>query len=119
MSRAREDADLVRYLAEHEIPLEMCPASNCLTRVVSDFSLHPIREYFDKGLVVSVNTDDPKMFQTSLAEEFRQLEHICCFTKPEICRLILSAIKSSWLPDERKASLASEFKKNSNWREES
>jgi len=117
-TRTREDADLEKYLAEHKIPLEMCPGSNVRTGVVSGFSGHPIREYFDKGLMVTVNTDDPKMFQTSLAEEYRQLEQICGFTKPEICQLILSAIRSSWLPDDRKAALAAEFRKDPSWKEE-
>ncbi len=117
-TRAQEDADLVGYLAEHRMPLEMCPGSNVRTGVVGDLSEHPIRDYLEKGLVVTVNTDDPKMFQTSLAEEYRQLEQVCGFTKPEICKLILTAIRSSWLPDERKAVLAAEFRKSPCWREE-
>ncbi len=114
-TRAWEDGDLIEYLAEHKIPLEMCPGSNARTRVVTGLSEHPIREYFEKGLVVTINTDDPKMFHTSLAEEYRQLEQECGFTKPEICQLILSAIKSSWLSEERKAALAAEFMKAPNW----
>jgi len=116
-TRAREDNDLVEYLAEHKIPLEMCPGSNTRTSVVGDLSEHPIRDYFEKGLIVTVNTDDPKMFQTSLAEEYRQMERIFGFTKSEICRLILYAIKSSWLTDERKKTLTAEFCKAPSWRE--
>ncbi len=117
-TRAREDPDLVEYLAEHKIPLEMCPGSNARTQVVSGLSEHPVREYFDRGLVVTINTDDPKMFQTSLAEEYLQLEQVFGFTKPEICELILTAIKSAWLPSERKAALVSEFREDPNWKEE-
>ncbi len=116
-ARAREDEALVEYLAEHKIPLEMCPGSNARTRVVRDLSDHPIREYFEKKLVVTVNTDDPKMFQTSLAEEYRQLEQVFGFTKSEICQLILCAIQSSWLSDGRKKALEAEFRKAPCWRE--
>ncbi len=115
--RAREDRNLVEYLAEHRIPLEMCPGSNVRTGVVRGISDHPIREYFEKGLVVTVNTDDPKMFQTSLAEEYRQMEHVFGFTKFEICQVILQAVQSSWLPDERKKALAAKFRGEPCWRE--
>ena len=68
-------------------------------------------------MIVTVNTDDPKMFQTSLADEYRLLEQECGWTKVEICRLILAAIESSWASDERKMSLAAEFRKNPAWKE--
>jgi adenosine deaminase len=114
---AWQDPELVEYLVEHRIPLEMCPMSNVRTNVVRSLREHPIRQYFDAGIVVTVNTDDPKMFQTSLASEYRLLGVECGWTKPEICRLILSAIESSWLSDERKTSLAAEFRKDLVWNE--
>jgi len=116
-TRAMEDPELVRYLADHEIPLEMCPVSNVRTGVIKNIAEHPIRAFFDAGLVVTVNTDDPKMFQTRLADEYRLLEKECGFTKPEICKLILNAIRSSWLPEERKTSLIAEFTQSPAWRE--
>jgi adenosine deaminase len=108
-TRAHEDPDLVRYLADHRIPLEMCPMSNVRTRVVRSLVEHPIRRYLEAGVIVTVNTDDPKMFQTRLSEEYRLLEQECGWTKVEICGTILNAISSSWLPEERKALLAAEF----------
>jgi adenosine deaminase len=116
-TRAWQDPELVEYLVAHRIPLEMCPVSNVRTNVVGSLREHPIRQYFEAGLVVTVNTDDPKMFQTSLADEYRLLEQECGWTKPEICRVILYAIESSWLSDERKTSLAAEFKKTPVWKE--
>ena len=115
-TRAWEDPELVRYLADRGIPLEMCPVSNVRTGVVNGLDEHPIREYFDAGVVVTVNTDDPKMFQTSLADEYRLLEQDCGFTKSEICRLVLFAVESSWLLDERKASLIAKFRKDPAWK---
>jgi adenosine deaminase len=116
-TRAREDGNLVEYLAEHKTPLELCPGSNVRTGVVRNLSEHPIREYFERGLIITVNTDDPKMFQTSLAEEYRQMEHVFGFAKSDICQIILQAIQSSWLPDEKKKALAAEFRKKPGWRE--
>ena len=115
-TRAFEDPKLVEYLARHRIPLEMCPGSNVRTGVIQSLSEYPIRRYFETGMVVTVNSDDPKMFQTSLADEYRGLERECGFTRPEILRLILAAVESSWLPDERKASLAAEIRAHPAWR---
>jgi adenosine deaminase len=115
-TRAWEDPELVAYLIDHRIPLEMCPISNVRTNVVGSLREHPIRQYSKAGVIVTVNSDDPKMFQTRLADEYRLLEQECGWTKAEICRLILSAIESSWLSDERKMSLAAQFKKNPEWK---
>jgi adenosine deaminase len=64
----------------------------------------------------TVNTDDPKMFQTSLADEYRLLEQECGFTKSEICQLILTAIEASWLPGQRKQQLKLEFTGHAAWK---
>jgi len=114
-TRAHEDPSLVEYLTEMQIPLEMCPLSNVRTGVVDKLANHPIREYFQQGIPVTVNTDDPKMFGTSLAKEYRSLVEECGFSRREICRLILAAIESSWLPADRKQSLARSFRKDPSW----
>jgi adenosine deaminase len=114
-TRAREDPSLLQYLAERQIPLEMCPLSNVRTGVVDTLANHPIREYFKRGIVVTVNTDDPKMFDTSLAREYRLLVEECGFSKHEICRLILAAIEACWLPAERKQSLRRSFLEDPSW----
>jgi len=116
-TRAWEDPELVEYLVDHRIPLEMCPVSNVRTNVVGSLREHPIRRYFKAGMVVTVNTDDPKMFQTRLADEYRLLEQECGWTQLEICRVILYAIESSWLSDERKTALAAEFTQAPVWKE--
>jgi adenosine deaminase len=114
-TRAREDPGLLDHLAEHRIALELCPGSNVRTRVVRSLAEHPIRRYFDRGLLVSVNTDDPKMFGTALADEYRHLAEACGFTREEICRLVLLAIESSWLPEDRKAKLVETFAGEPGW----
>jgi adenosine deaminase len=114
-ARAREDPELLDYLQEHRTPLELCPVSNVCTGVVSSIAEHPIREYFERGLIISVNTDDPIMFGTTLDKEYELLVQECGFTRQEICQLILLGIESSWLPEERKKSLAASFEKESSW----
>ncbi len=89
--------------------------SNVRTGVVDSIFNHPIRACFDRGIVVSVNTDDPKMFDTSLEKEYRLLEQDCGFTKKEICKLILLGIESSWLQPENKKSLSDDFIGSSLW----
>ena len=114
-TRAREDSELLEHLFEQRIPLELCPGSNVRTGVVNSIKEHPIREYFERGLLISVNTDDPKMFGTSLIKEYKSLVEECGFTKKEICRLILLGIESSWLPEDRKKRLAASFQKELSW----
>jgi len=95
-TRAVDDPALVAFLKDRQIPVEMCPISNLRTGVVGSIAAHPIRRFFDAGLLVSVNTDDPKMFQTSLAEELTVLGEELRFTPPEIVRLLGNGIRSSW-----------------------
>jgi adenosine deaminase len=106
---------LMEYLSEKKIPLEVCPLSNVRTGVVSSIESHPVREFFERGMTVTINTDDPKMFGNSLAEEYSLLVDRLGFSKKEIGVLILQGIESSWLPDGEKQRLASEFQADENW----
>ena len=114
-TRAAEDPYLVDYLAIHQIPIEMCPLSNIKTGVVHSMSSHPIRQFFDHGLLVSVNTDDPLMFGNSLADEFRQLESHLGFNPLEIQTLIRNSIQSSWLPADQKKALEWKILSDQSW----
>jgi adenosine deaminase len=95
-TRAAEDPNLVDYLATHKIPLEICPISNLRTGVVASISEHPVRLYFDKGILLSINSDDPKMFGNSLAEDYLALMKELRFSRSEIELLIEQAIHASW-----------------------
>jgi adenosine deaminase/aminodeoxyfutalosine deaminase len=83
--------------------------------VVRSIADHPLRRYFERGLVVTVNTDDPKMFGNSLAEEYRLLESRMGFSWDEIRALILQAIAASWLPLERKNGWMDRFRRDPAW----
>jgi adenosine deaminase len=116
-TRAEEDESLLDYLAEHRIPLEMCPISNVRTGAVDSLEEHPIRRYFERGIIVTVNSDDPKMFGNSLAEEFRLLEGKLGFSRDETRNLILQGIQAAWLPEDRKRQLVEAFRRDPAWRE--
>jgi adenosine deaminase len=108
-TRAVEDSELVEYLAQHHIPVELCPMSNLRTGVISSIADHPARIYFARGIPLSINTDDPKMFNTSLAEEYLALERNLGFSPAEIAAIILQSIEISWLSDPRKQQLRRQF----------
>lgn len=116
-TRAEEDALLMDYLVEKKIPIEMCPLSNVKTGVAKSYESHPVRRYFERGMVISINTDDPKMFNNSLAEEYTLLMEKKGFTLAEIKELILGTIKMSWVSEEKKQRMMTTFQKDPSWHE--
>jgi adenosine deaminase len=114
-TRIFEDPALLDYVVEHQIPLEVCPVSNVKTRVVNSLKDHPVRRYFEAGAVVTVNTDDPKMFGNSLSEEYRTLHHELGFTLDDIRQVILNGVRSSWLPEKEKLVLEKSFITDPAW----
>jgi adenosine deaminase len=115
-TRAAEDPALLDELAASRVPLEMCPVSNVRTGIVASLAAHPVRRYFERGLVLSVNTDDPQMFGTRLADEYRLLAEVFGFTPEDIRSLVLQAVGSSWLSEARKGEMAEEFRRDSSWK---
>lgn len=115
--RSIEDEELLAYLAKTQLPLELCPLSNVRTGVVKSIDEHPARKLFERGLFITVNTDDPKMFGNSLAEEYRLLVERLGFSRPEERSLILNAISASWLPPDRKAAMQTQFRVDPGWQE--
>jgi adenosine deaminase len=109
-TRAVEDPALVDYLAEHQIPLELCVISNLRTGAVPSVASHPARTYFERGMPLSINTDDPKLFNTSLAEEYYALHQDLGFTEKELHLLIEQSVHTSWLSRDRKAGLIQEIR---------
>jgi adenosine deaminase len=108
-TRAEEDELLLEYLKEKQVPLEMCPLSNLRTGVVGRIEDHPVRRYFDRGLLVTVSTDDPKMFGNSIAAEFQVLETVFGFTPEEIRRVKENSIRASWMDAGKKERLLAAF----------
>ena len=115
--RSMEDEALLAYLAQTQLPLEVCPLSNVCTGVVRSLEQHPLRKLFARGLCLTVNTDDPKMFGNSLAQEYRLLVERLGFSRQELRGLILNALSASWLPAERKPAMLAQFRTDPAWQE--
>jgi adenosine deaminase len=109
-TRAVEDPQLIDYLAEKKVPLELCVLSNVRTAVIAEIVRHPARTYYERGIPLSINTDDPKMFGNSLADEYLALHEHLGFSRQDILRLIEQGIETSWLPAPRKQQLLAEFR---------
>jgi adenosine deaminase len=97
-TRLKEDGDLLNYVNDHRIPLEICLTSNVQTRVVPSLSEHPLRFYYDYGLRTTINTDNRLMSNTSVTRELYLAHKHLGFTLPEIVDLIIFGFKSSFLP---------------------
>lgn len=97
--RAREDESLVTYLVENNIPLNQCPTSNVLLGVISSLEEHPFRDYWERGIFLTLGSDDPAFFKTTLTEELGKLIAYQRFTPHEIPSLIENALQASFLDD--------------------
>lgn len=106
---AHDDPALFAYLREHRVAIDMCPVSNVKTGAVPDIADHPIRQYLAGGLLVTVNSDDPPMFGTSISNEYRVLHDTLGFSEQELRELSLNAVEASFLPEAEKKSLRAEF----------
>jgi len=96
---AIQDKKLVEFLAEKKIPLEICVTSNLFTKkIVTKIEEHPVRAFYDKGVFLTINSDDPSMFNTSLVEEYWLLYSKLNFTMEEIKQLVLNAFEAAFMP---------------------
>jgi adenosine deaminase len=114
-TRAAEDDRLLDHRVHTGTPLELCPLSNVATGVIAELSHHPIRRYFDLGVAVTVNTDDPAMFGNDLAGELDLLADTFAFSEAELRRLVSEAVYSAWLDDEQKDRLYRRIQENPAW----
>lgn len=96
--RSIEDPKLVEYLRIEQIPLEICLVSNIKTGVYPGLANHPFAELFSKGLLLTVNSDDPTMFGTILADEYSILYNELNLSLLEIKNIQINAIESSFAP---------------------
>jgi adenosine deaminase/aminodeoxyfutalosine deaminase len=106
---AIEDANLLEELKARRTPVELNPTSNVRTGVCPTFALHPLRRYFDEGLLVTLNSDDPAFFGSDLANEYLLAHTEQGFTRAELRRLASNSIRASFLPDSEKATWLSQI----------
>ncbi len=97
-TRLREDGDLLNYINDHRIPLEVCPTSNVQTGAVADLKSHPLKFYFDYGLRVTINTDNRLITDTTCTKEYWTAHQEMGLTLEDLTTIIVSGFKSAFLP---------------------
>jgi len=98
-----DDPNLVTYIAEHGIPLEICPTSNIRTGLFPSLETHPITHLYKSGVPLTINSDDPAFFGTTITEEYLRLLKIG-FTQGDVMQLIQNGFRYSFLPVDQSAS---------------
>ena len=107
---AIHDAELLAYLAQTQIPLEVCPTSNVALGVAPSFREHPLPRLMQHGLNVTVNSDDPPMFNTTLTQEYHQCVEHFGFDLATIEQLVMNAVRVTLLSKMERARMEVEFR---------
>lgn len=103
------DPALVSHLRDRQIPLEVCPTSNVCTRQVPDLASHPLPRMLAEGLFVTLNSDDPPMFGTTLTEEYRRAASVLGLGRDQLAALAANAVRASFLDEAAKLTLLAEI----------
>ncbi|GAA1502037.1 adenosine deaminase [Nocardioides humi] len=106
---AATDPALLAHLAEHRIPLEVCPSSNVATRAVASLAEHPLPLFVEAGVVVTINSDDPPMFGTTLNREYEIAADLLGLDEGGVADLARAGVDASFAPDDVKARLRAEI----------
>ena len=109
--RSIEDLNLMKQLAQNEIPLELCPTSNLNTNIFAQLDDYPLRQLMNAGIKATINTDNTTVSGTSLNKEFQNLIHTFNLTEAELLVLVQNAVFASFADKETKAWLNKEIKK--------
>ena len=109
-TRLFEDPVLMQYVNDFRIPIEICLTSNVQTRAVNSFEEHPLRLYYDEGLVVTLNTDNRLMSGTTVTDEYLRAHQYLGFTWDELCDVAVMGFQSAFLPYQEKMALVEKVK---------
>jgi aminodeoxyfutalosine deaminase len=104
-----QDPELLAHLAATGVPLEVCPSSNIATRAVATLDEHPIRAFRDAGVTVTVNSDDPPMFGTTLNREYEIAADLLGLDETGVADLARTAVRASFADDDLKARVLGEI----------
>lgn len=99
---AIRDHELVEVLAKRQVPLEICITSNLRTGCCRSLAEHPVKNYFEQGVMVTLNSDDPPMFGTTLAREYQLAQRAFGFTDEHLRELARNSFEAAFLPAEKK-----------------
>jgi adenosine deaminase len=106
---AARDPELLTYLRDHRIPLEVCPTSNVCTRSVASLEEHPLADLYAAGIPLSINSDDPPMFSTTLNQEYEVAAELLNLDARGITDLALAAVEHSFMPTRAASTLRHEI----------
>lgn len=101
-NRSLDDDKLIAHLAKINMPLTLCPLSNLELKVVKDLKDYPLLKMMDKGLLVTINSDDPAYFGGYMNENYKGIATALNLTKKQITELAKNSFKASWLSNEEK-----------------
>ncbi|MCM0620422.1 adenosine deaminase [Nocardioides bruguierae] len=104
-----QDPELLAHLAATGVPLEVCPSSNVATRAVTDLAAHPLKTFVDAGVRVTINSDDPPMFNTTLNQEYLVAADLLGLDEAGLADLARAAVDASFAPDDVRARVLAEI----------
>ncbi len=113
--RCLEDPALVAYLRERRIPLDVSPGSNVALGVIPTLSEHPLPDLVDAGLLVTINSDDPPMFNTTLTDEYLNIARTFNYDRSDIQQFVLNGVEASLLPASSKQILENRIMTQFSW----
>lgn len=108
--RCLEDPELVELLRERQIPLEVCPTSNVCLGVAPTLADHPLPRLMEAGLYVTLNSDDPPMFNTTLTEEYLRTARTFGFDTATLEQLVLNAVRVTLLPEADRLAMEQQYR---------
>lgn len=104
-TRLIEDRDLMNYMNDHRIPLEVCLISNLQTKAIDSLAAHPIKKYYELGLRVTINTDNRLVSGTTVTDELKLVADTFEFDVTDMANMIINGFKSAFLPHNKKTRL--------------
>lgn len=96
------DEELKKEVAEKKIGVELCPTSNLQTKAVTDFTDYPFREFYDAGILLSINTDNRTVSDTSCTDEYMRLAEAGMFQEPMCEKIYMASLHSAFADDDTK-----------------
>jgi aminodeoxyfutalosine deaminase len=106
---AGQDPELIEELSRRQVPVEICLTSNLRTGCCPSLAEHPVRNYFEQGIMITLNSDDPAMFGTSLTQEYQVAQAKFGFTDEHLRELARNSFEASFLPAEKKVNFLNMF----------
>lgn len=110
---AIRDPELIEVLCHRQIPVEICLSSNVCTSCLARLEDHPVRTLFDHGVLITLNTDDPAMFHTSVTREYELAQDVFGFTDEHLRELARNSFEASFLPAGKKVEMLEHFDRTS------